>query len=163
MIFGMRVFLIALALAVFVIQVAYTVFNQVNWPFCSHNFYYHRSDRVKPVFRVRLTDNEGEAITVECRQTLPIEGYRCGSIYREVFVEQSNAVRQQAFAALVLSRLNAGGWKAFDERFPPALPKKGKRFTSLVVEKHFLDTRPYAQTGSLQTAGVEHVYTYHSN
>ncbi len=82
------------------------------------------------------------------------------SIYREVFVESDNANRQDAFAKLVLSRLNTGGWWAFDERFPPALPLAGRTYVGLVIEKHYLDTRLYGQTGTSPTVRVEHIYTY---
>lgn len=140
------------------IQIFHTIVNKVTWPFCSHNFYYHRSDLLKPVFRIGLIDDEGDVRVVDCRETLPIEGYRSGSIYREVFVTNTDPERKRAFAELVLARLNAGGWLSFDERLAPVLPKEGRTFVGLTVERHTLDTREFGETGKLPTVNIEEIY-----
>jgi hypothetical protein len=142
------------------VQIWHTVYNQVNWPFCSHNFYYHRSPLVKDLFRVVLEDNAGGFFSVDPRHTLPIEGYRCGSIFREIFVTNFNAEKKQAFSKLLLERLNQGGWKGFDERSVPAVPISGNRFIGLQIEKHWIDTRNYAKTKNLPIVKKETLYQY---
>lgn len=142
------------------IQIWHTVYNQVNWPFCSHNIYYHRSPLVKDLFCIVLEDNTGRFLSVDPRHTLPIEGYRCGSILRKIFVTNFNAEKKQAFSKLLLERLNQGGWNKFDERFAPAIPMPGNRFIGLRIEKHWIDTRNYAKTHHLSVIKKETLYQY---
>ena len=159
-----KLLLIFLALSFFIIQIWHTIYNQVNWPFCSHNFYYHRSPLVKDLFRVVLEDDTGRLFSVDPRHTLPIEGYRCGSIFREVFVTNPvsnfSEEKKNAFSKLILERLNQGGWKGFDERFVSAVPMSGSRFIGLQVEKHWIDTTHYAKTQSLSIVKKETLYQY---
>lgn len=142
------------------VQIWHTIYNRVNWPFCSHNFYYHRSPLVKDLFRIVLEDNTGELFIVDPRHTLPIEGYRCGSIFQEVFVTNSNAEKKQAFSKLLLERLNQGGWQGFDERFAPAVPRPGNRFMGLQIEKHWIDTSNYPKAQQLLVVKKETLYQY---
>lgn len=155
-----KLLLIFLALSFGGVQIWHTVYNKVNWPFCSHNFYYHRSPLIKDLFRVVLEDNTGRAFTVDPRHTLPIEGYRCGSIFREVFVTNLNTDKKQAFSKLLLKRLNQGGWKGFDERFAPVVTRSGDRFIGVQIEKHWIDTRNYAKTQHLTVVKKETFYQY---
>lgn len=136
--------LAALMIVIYGIQIGHTIFNQVNWPFCSHNFYYHRSPLVKDLFRIGLVDNQKNQILVDPRHVLPIEGYRCGAIFKEVFIKSDSRERKNSFAKLLLERLNSGGWSGFDERFAPAIPLKGNQFVELTIEKHWIDTRQYS-------------------
>lgn len=152
--------LISLMLLIYGIQVTHTVFNEVNWPFCSHNFYYHRSPLVKDLFRISLLDNQNNKVTVDPRHVLPIEGYRSGAVFREVYVKSDDVDRQQAFAKLLLERLNNGGWKGFDERFSPASPNNGNQFVALTVEKHWIDTTQYGITHQLRLAKKEVIFDY---
>lgn len=155
-----KILLIALTSLVACIYIYHTVSNKVTWPFCPHNFYYHRSELIKPIFQVKLQDYKGKEVLVNCRHTLPIEGYHCGSIYREVFIDNNDTGHKKAFAELVLSRLNSGGWQGFDERFYPVLPKKGRNYVNLVVEKHYFDMRHYGKTGKLPIVRIEKIYEY---
>lgn len=152
--------LVLLVLLIFLIQLTHTVFNKVNWPFCSHNFYYHRSLKVKPIFYVSLKDSLGHIQTVNCRATLPIEGYRCGSIYREVFEKTEDINFKNAYAELVLDRLNNQSWNFFDERFAPVKPTKGSHFISLCVEKHYIDTTDFGKTKQTSLVKVEPLFVY---
>lgn len=97
MTFRKKLFLIFFAVSFYGIQIWHTVHNQVNWPFCSHNFYYHRSPLIKDVFRVILEDNTGIILSVDPKHTLPIEGYRCGSIYREIFITNIDIKKKKTF------------------------------------------------------------------
>lgn len=94
------------------------------------------------------------------RHTLPIEGYRCGSILKEIFIKNIDLEKKQFFSKLVLQRLNQGGWKGFDERFIPILPTAGKTFVGLQVEKHWIDTRGYYKTHQLPIVQKEIIYSY---
>lgn len=152
--------LISITFTILALQIGHTLFDRVTWPFCPHNFYYHKSEKVKGVFRVGLIDDHGNTQIVECRHTLPVEGYRCGSIYREIFIENEKEKRKRDFCQMVLSRLNRGGWKAFDERWAPALPQKGATYVGLAVERHSLDTRHYRETAEIPTVKKELLYTY---
>jgi hypothetical protein len=152
--------LIFILFFVCLIQIYHTVFDKMTWPFSPHNFYCHRSSLVKPVFRIGLIDDLGEVTLVDCRYTLPIEGYRCGSIYREVFLEGKDVTHQQKFAQLILARLNQGGWQAFDERFSPALPQPGRKYVGLNVERHYLDMLSHQKAQPLHVIKIEPVYTY---
>ena len=127
-----KVWLIFFALSFYGVQIWHTIYNQVNWPFCSHNFYYHRSPLVKDLFRVILEDDTGRLFSVDPRHTLPIEGYRCGSIFEKcMLLTLACEEKKKAFSKLLLERLNQGGWKGFDERFVPAVPMSGNRFVGL--------------------------------
>src|ERR1700728_3121816 len=128
------------------IQIWHTVYNDVNWPFCSHNFYYHRSPIIKDLFRISLEDDQGTTINVDARHLLPLEGYRCGSIFREVFVANHDLEKKKKFSMLILERLNQGGWPSFDERFGPVIPLPERKFIGLSIEKHRFDTSLYAET-----------------
>jgi hypothetical protein len=150
--------LIGLMVIVYGIQMGHTVLNKVNWPFCSHNFYYHRSPLVKDLFRITLLDDQDNEIIVDPRHVLPIEGYRCGSIFREVFVKSDDLEKKTAFAKLILDRLNSGGWKRFDERFAPATPELGTKFINMSVEKHWIDTRQYSAQYRLSVIKKEVVF-----
>lgn len=155
-----KCWLIFLVVSLYGIQIWHTVYNQVNWPFCSHNFYYHHSPLVKDQFRVILENNVGEVISVDPRHTLPIEGYRCGSIFRQMYVTNSNVEKKQAFSKLLLERLNQGGWKGFDERFVPATVVPGKIFIGLQIEKLWIDTTHYANTQHLSVVKKETLYKH---
>lgn len=157
-----RLSLIFFTLLLYGIQIWHTIYNQVNWPFCSHNFYYHRSPLIKELFSLTLEDNTGTKVNVDPRHVLPIEGYRCGSIFREVFAANFKEEKKQLFAKLLLERLNQGGWQSFDERFSPAVPTFGCKFTGLQIEKHLIDTRDYAKTQNLTIIKKENLYRYKS-
>jgi hypothetical protein len=155
-----KLLLIFFVLSFYVVQIWHTVYNRINWPFCSHNFYYHRSPLVKDLFRIILEDNTGRLFSVDPRHTLPIEGYRCGSIFREIFITNFNLEKKQAFSKLLLERLNQGGWEGFDERFTAAVPMPGHKFVGLQVERHWIDTSKYAKTQTLPVVKKETLYQY---
>lgn len=144
----------------FGIQIWHTVYNQVNWPFCSHNFYYHRSPLIKDVYHVTLEDDAGRAFTVDTRHVLPIEGYRCGSVFREIFSLDADNEKKEIFSRLLLERLNSGGWKTFDERGFPLLPHKGNRFINLRVESHKLDTKTFPEKKEVTMLSRRILYEY---
>ena len=160
MTFRSKLLLIFFALSLYGVQIWHTVYNQVNWPFCSHNFYYHRSPLIKDLFRIVLEDDNGRQYCVDPRHTLPIEGYRCGSILKEIFIKNNDLEKKENFSKLLLERLNQGGWKGFDERFAPILPMLGKTFVRLQIEKHWIDTTGYDKTQQLLIVKKEIVFRY---
>lgn len=156
-------FLAILMIAAYGIQLGHTVYNKVNWPFCSHNFYYHRSSLVKDLFRITLIDDLQGEVVVDPRHVLPIEGYRCGAIFREVFINNTSTSKKESFARSLLTRLNQGAWMSFDERFAPVKPLKGQKFVGLVVQKHWIDTREYPKSHELPVIKKETIYTLKSD
>jgi hypothetical protein len=152
--------LIAFMLSVYAVQLAHTVYDELNWPFTAHNLYYHRPSLVKSVFKITLEDERGARITVDPGNVLPIEGYRCGAILREVFVSSSDEEKKNAYAKMMIDRLNNGGWYGFDERRAPALPADGSKFVKLTLEKHRVDSRPFATTKTLLTLDKEKIFHY---
>jgi hypothetical protein len=155
-----KILLVFLMLSVYGIQIFHTISNQINWPFCSHNLYYHRSSLTKDLFRVILENNLGDSISLNPRNTLPIEGYRCGSIFREIFITNQDLKKKELFSRLLLARLNQGGWRGFDERFVSATPLPGSRFIGLTVEKHWVDTTLYAKSQQLPLIKRKFIYQY---
>jgi hypothetical protein len=156
----MKMTLFVLMVAVYGIQLWHTYTNQINWPFSSHNFYYHRSPLVKDVFRIVLIDDAGNSHTVDPKNTLPVEGYRTGSIIREIYQNNQDHTKKDQFSKQILSRLNQGGWRRFDERSNSVLPKQGHRFTGLIVEKHVIDTREYPLTQQLPVLKKDTLYHF---
>jgi len=59
-------------------------------------------------------------------------------------------------------RLNQNGWKGFGERYVPIQPISGNKFTRLQIEKHWIDTRNYAETLLLPVTKKEILYQYPS-
>lgn len=155
-----KIFLIFLVISLYGVQILHTIYNQVNWPFCSHNFYYHRSPLVKDLYRFIFEDDKGHFYLVDPRHALPIEGYRCGSILKEVFVKNSNIKKKDFFSKHLLERLNQGGWSGFDERFNPMLPSSGKRFIGFNLEKHWIDTTLFPQNHELVLLKKELIHEY---
>lgn len=157
-----KVALIVLMVSVYAIQLAHTLYDKLNWPFTSHNLYYHRPSLVKSVFKVTLEDENGTSVTVDPGHALPLEGYRCGSIVREVFVSNPDDTKKKAYARAMIERLNRSGWYEFDERHAPTLPAPGSKFVKLTVEKHLVDSRDFAKMNTLVTLNKENIFQYES-
>jgi hypothetical protein len=155
-----KVFLSILMVAIYGIQIAHTIVNKSNWPFSPHNFYFRQSLIKKPVFRFIFKDDKKQSYVVESKHILPIEGYRIGSIIREVYVNPSNNDNAKKFSQIILDRLNNNTWVKFDERYAPAIPLGNNKFIEFKIERHILDLRNFIPNKEIPIIAREMIYEY---
>lgn len=108
-------------------QVAHTLRNTNNWPWCAYNmFSYHSGDRAYQA-RVRLLTDCGTAIgPTDPWGLLPLEFFRVVSLIDDIFIEHPEDNRQESFCRSALDLLNSSSWRNFDERRASFTPRGGR-------------------------------------
>lgn len=131
---------LGLALAAFfAVQLLHTVFDSNRWPFCSYNMFNRTMPLQLWTLRARLRDSGGQTQTVDAARLLPVEFFRARDMLHSVYVAGRDESLKQGLARLILARLNASPWRAFDETFASPRPSAGASFVSLELLAWRLD------------------------
>lgn len=145
----LRGFLTALFFFFFTIQFYLTLFGGFFWPFASHRLFSQLPMNPKPIVQAILEDSEGNILSVHPGKVIPIEYSRCSGLVRNLCAT-GTAEQQQAFINYLLKRLNAGGWKPFDEMFHSAKSPSNAPFTTLRFETHVMEFKELPYPDSIE-------------
>lgn len=131
-----------------------------NFPFCSHGLFNTLFKADSQLLRMVVHDDQGHSVTVDSGRVIPIEWYRAVGLAENVLVTESDQQRKDAFARLLLERLNGDPWHAFDETYASIRPAPGARFIGLEVVYQSFDLARFRYGESLRPYNLEQVYSY---
>jgi hypothetical protein len=141
---GGRALLASLALAFAAVQLACTATGTSPWPFAAYDMFDYLATRTVPTWIVVLVQDDGVEREVYPGNVVPVEFFRANALFRELFGRTPTAIDREAVVERLLARLNQGGWPAFDETWPAAVPEAGTRFVDLRVVVRVVRLEPTA-------------------
>ena len=121
------------------VQVWCSLLNKNIWPFVAQGMFAYRYDRLIKCMLVSLFDEAGNEVIVLPERVLPVASFRAQRMMIQIFSPDSNQFAAEQFAELLLSRLNHGPWKGFDEIEPSVRPGKGGDFVGFSLYACELD------------------------
>lgn len=94
--------LIKLVLLFFCIQLAHSIFNVNNWPFCSYNMFNHLAPLQVNVIKVKLYESTGGEKIVEPGNILPIEFFRANRLISKVYISSNNKTNKERLSQIII-------------------------------------------------------------
>ena len=102
-----------------------------NFPFCSHGLFNDLFQARSSLVYFVVHDSRGNSAIVDTGRVVPVEWYRAVGLVENVFIQESDPRRKEQVARLLLDRLNAEPWPAFDETYTSIRPAVGARMVGL--------------------------------
>ena len=136
----MKTLLTFLTVVFLVIQLSLTILNKHVWPFCAYSMFNRVPSEVMIRPKLDLILNDGEVVTIDVHETLPLEFFRAMGIYYTVYDELSDLKRKQ-FSELVLNTLNEKSWNGFDEVYKSYSKPRGKIIKGFSLIDYKIDFR----------------------
>lgn len=131
-----------------------------NFPFCSHGLFNDLFQAETSLVYFVVHDSQGNSAIVDTGRVVPIEWYRAVGLVDNALIQEGDARNKQRIARLLLERLNAQPWDAFDETYGSIRPAPGARMIGLDVVVLAFDLDRYRHGQPLQPLRVERVFSY---